>query len=40
MKPNECEKCGMSIKNPLIWETHQTMSDGHIWCANNKRKDN
>jgi hypothetical protein len=37
MKANGCEKCGISIKDPLIWETHQTMSDGSIWCANAKR---
>lgn len=36
MKPNECEKCEMSHKDPLFWNTHQTMSDGHIWCTNKK----
>jgi hypothetical protein len=30
---NECLKCGMSKKDPLFWETHQTMSDGKIWCT-------
>lgn len=30
---NECEKCEMSKKDPLFWETHQTMSDGQVWCA-------
>jgi hypothetical protein len=30
---NECEKCEMSKKDPLFWETHQTMSDGQVWCV-------
>lgn len=33
MKPNKCEKCEMLQKDPLFWDTHQTMSDGNIWCA-------
>jgi hypothetical protein len=33
MKPQECEKCEMSLKDPLFWDTHQTMTDGHIWCT-------
>jgi hypothetical protein len=33
MKPQECEKCEMSLKDPLFWNTHQTMTDGHIWCT-------
>jgi hypothetical protein len=33
MKKNECPKCGLSQKDPLFWETHQTMSDSRIWCA-------
>jgi len=37
MKKNECKNCSMSIKDPLYWETHQTMSDGHVWCTNAKR---
>lgn len=37
MKPQGCVKCNMEIKNPLFWETHQTMSDGRIWCVNAKR---
>jgi hypothetical protein len=37
MNKNECTKCEESQKDPLFWETHQTMSDGHIWCT--KRKD-
>ena len=32
MNKNECVKCGQSQKDPLFWETHQTMSDGKIWC--------
>jgi hypothetical protein len=35
---NECLKCEMSKKDPLFWETHQTMSDGNIWCVSSKRK--
>ena len=34
MKKNECEKCGLSYKDPLFWETHQTMTDEGIWCIN------
>ncbi len=34
MKSNNCEKCGISQKDPLFWETHQTMSDGKVWCTN------
>jgi hypothetical protein len=34
MKKNECSKCEMSVKDPLFWETHQTMQDGNIWCVN------
>jgi hypothetical protein len=30
---NECKKCKMSLKDPLFWETHQTMTDDWIWCA-------
>jgi hypothetical protein len=30
---NECIKCEMHYKDPLFWETHQTMSDDKIWCA-------
>ena len=33
MKPNECDKCAMAQKDPLFWETHQTMSNGRVWCA-------
>jgi len=37
MNKNECSKCEMSHKDPLFWETHQTMTDGRIWCAYGKR---
>jgi hypothetical protein len=33
MPTNECEKCKMSYKDPLFWETHQTMPDNSIWCV-------
>jgi hypothetical protein len=33
MKPQQCDKCEMSMKDPLFWETHQTMSDSKVWCA-------
>ena len=33
MKKNECSKCGLSVKDPIYWDTHQTMSDGHVWCT-------
>jgi hypothetical protein len=36
-KKNECIKCEMSYKDPLFWDTHQTMSEGHVWCTNAKR---
>jgi hypothetical protein len=35
-KSNDCGKCGMDKENINYWETHQTMSDGNIWCANKK----
>ena len=35
---NECSKCAMSYKDPIFWETHQTMSDGRIWCAKSKSR--
>jgi hypothetical protein len=35
---NECSKCSMSYKDPIFWETHQTMSDGRIWCAKSKSR--
>lgn len=34
MPSNECEKCGMSLKDPLFWNKHQTMIDDSIWCIN------
>lgn len=37
MNDNQCINCGEPQKDPLFWETHQTMSDGNIWCT--KRKD-
>jgi hypothetical protein len=37
MKANHCLKCGLSIKDPLFWETHQTMTDSRVWCPNAKR---
>jgi hypothetical protein len=30
---NECKKCSLSHKDPLFWNTHQTMTDGNIWCT-------
>ena len=36
MKQNVCEKCGLLIKDPLFWETHQTMPDNNIWCVKKK----
>jgi hypothetical protein len=33
MKPQQCDKCEMSLKDPLFWETHQTMSDYKVWFA-------
>ena len=33
MKPDQCVKCEMSKKDPLFWETHQTMTDDWIWCV-------
>lgn len=34
MPKNECANCGLSHKDPLFWETHQTMTDNNIWCVN------
>jgi hypothetical protein len=36
MPKNECLKCQLSFKDPLFWETHQTMSDNTIWCVNGR----
>ena len=33
MNKNECLRCGLSYKDPIFWETHQTMSDNKVWCA-------
>ena len=33
MKPDQCVKCKMQVKDPLFWDTHQTMTDDWIWCA-------
>ena len=30
-----CNKCGMDRENIGYWDTHQTMSDYKVWCANN-----
>jgi hypothetical protein len=29
-----CQKCGMDKENIEYWDTHQTMSDYKVWCAN------
>ena len=34
---NECPECEMHHKDPLFWESHQTMSDYKVWCVNAKR---
>ena len=34
MKPQECVKCKISVKDPMYWDTHQAMNDGKIWCTN------
>jgi hypothetical protein len=28
----------MDKEDEYFWEFHQTMTDNHIWCANNKVK--
>lgn len=33
-----CPKCKLSKESDTFWDTHQTMSDGHVWCANRKDK--
>ena len=38
MKSDECKKCNMLVKDPLFWDTHQTMPDNSIWCVTYKRK--
>jgi len=25
--------CNISKDDEAFWDTHQTMSDGHVWCA-------
>jgi hypothetical protein len=27
------ECCTINKEDDAFWDTHQTMSDGHIWCA-------
>ena len=27
----------MAHKDPLFWETHQTMTDSKVWCAYGKK---
>ena len=29
----KCPTCHLLIEDDTFWETHQTMSDGHIWCT-------
>jgi len=31
-----CVKCLMEKEDIEFWDTHQTMQDGNIWCANGK----
>jgi len=31
-----CNKCGMDKENIEYWDTHQTMSDYRVWCANGR----
>jgi hypothetical protein len=33
LNKNECVKCEMHHKDPLFWESHQTMTDNRIWCV-------
>jgi hypothetical protein len=28
--------CTISKDDDSFWDTHQTMSDGHIWCTTRK----
>lgn len=39
MKKNECAKCEMSYKDPIFWNTHQTMPDNSIWCTGITKSD-
>jgi hypothetical protein len=34
----KCPTCHLENNSEWFWEAHQTMSDGHIWCVNAKRK--
>jgi len=29
----KCPTCHLFVEDETFWETHQTMSDGHIWCT-------
>ena len=37
-KTLSCNKCWMDKENIEYWDTHQTMSDNTVWCANAKSK--
>lgn len=39
MDIKKCPECHAQLEDEDFWETHQTMSDGHIWCVNKKIKD-
>lgn len=34
----KCSTCENTANNDTFWETHQTMQDGHIWCAKSRTK--
>jgi hypothetical protein len=33
-----CLVCNLSKDSDSFWDTHQTMSDGHIWCTKKSKK--
>jgi hypothetical protein len=33
----KCPTCHIFLEDEVFWESHQTMSDGHVWCINAKR---
>lgn len=41
MNTIKCPTCHLQVEDETYWETHQTMSDGHVWCtkASTKRVD-
>jgi hypothetical protein len=33
---SNCPQCEMNKEDIEYWDTHQTMSDGRVWCVKRK----